>query len=38
VDSRSPIPFGPFLAAGATCALFLGDRITDWYLNRFFLS
>jgi leader peptidase (prepilin peptidase)/N-methyltransferase len=36
-DSRSPIPFGPFLAVGATCALFLGSRITDWYLDRFLL-
>ena len=36
-DSRSPIPFGPFLAGGATIALFLGSRLTDWYLDRFYL-
>ena len=36
-DGRSPIPFGPFLAAGATFALFLGNRAIDWYLDRFFL-
>jgi len=32
-DSRVPIPFGPFLAAGATCALFFGDALIDWYLR-----
>lgn len=31
-DSRVPIPFGPFLAAGAVCALFFGDALIDWYL------
>lgn len=36
-DGRSPIPFGPFLAAGATIALLLGNRVIDWYLDRFFL-
>ncbi len=36
-DGRTPIPFGPFLALGATCALFLGNRVIDWYLKRFFL-
>jgi leader peptidase (prepilin peptidase)/N-methyltransferase len=36
-DGRTPIPFGPFLALGATCALFLGNRLIDWYLERFFL-
>jgi leader peptidase (prepilin peptidase)/N-methyltransferase len=36
-DGRSPIPFGPFLAAGATFALFFGNRLIDWYLDRFFL-
>lgn len=32
-DSRTPIPFGPFLAAGAVCALFFGDALVDWYLD-----
>ncbi|MCK6555994.1 A24 family peptidase [Candidatus Binatia bacterium] len=31
-DRRAPIPFGPFLAAGAVCALFFGDALIDWYL------
>ena len=31
-DRRVPIPFGPFLAAGAVCALFCGDALIDWYL------
>lgn len=35
-DSRSPIPFGPFLGAGAVFSLFAGDRVVDWYLDRFF--
>lgn len=32
-DSRTPIPFGPFLAAGAVCALFFGDALIHWYLG-----
>ncbi|HVN85638.1 MAG TPA: A24 family peptidase [Candidatus Binatia bacterium] len=32
-DTRIPIPFGPFLAAGAVCALFFGDALIDWYLG-----
>jgi leader peptidase (prepilin peptidase)/N-methyltransferase len=32
-DSRTPIPFGPFLALGAACALFYGDALIAWYLN-----
>jgi len=32
-DSRLPIPFGPFLALGATCALFFGDALIRWYLQ-----
>jgi leader peptidase (prepilin peptidase)/N-methyltransferase len=32
-DSRVPIPFGPFLAAGAVCALFFGDALIAWYLG-----
>lgn len=35
-DGRSPIPFGPFLAIGATCALFLGSSLIDWYVGRMF--
>jgi leader peptidase (prepilin peptidase)/N-methyltransferase len=31
-DSRTPIPFGPFLAVGAAIALFYGDALIDWYL------
>jgi leader peptidase (prepilin peptidase)/N-methyltransferase len=36
-DSRMPIPFGPFLALGAVCALFFGHQIVDWYLRIAFL-
>ena len=32
-DSRLPIPFGPFLALGAVCALFFGDALILWYLQ-----
>jgi len=32
-DSRLPIPFGPFLALGAACALFYGDALIRWYLQ-----
>jgi leader peptidase (prepilin peptidase) / N-methyltransferase len=32
-DSRVPIPFGPFLAAGAVCSLFFGDALIRWYLG-----
>lgn len=32
-DSRVPIPFGPFLALGAVCALFCGDALIQWYLH-----
>jgi leader peptidase (prepilin peptidase) / N-methyltransferase len=27
------IPFGPFLAAGAFCAMLYGERLISWYLN-----
>lgn len=37
VGSRSPIPFGPFLAAGAATALLVGTRLLDWYVDRVFL-
>ena len=32
-DVRVPIPFGPFLALGATCAIFFGDQLIHWYLH-----
>lgn len=32
-DTRMAIPFGPFLAAAAVCALFWGDALIDWYLS-----
>ena len=32
-DTRLPIPFGPFLALGAVCALFFGDALIHWYLH-----
>jgi leader peptidase (prepilin peptidase)/N-methyltransferase len=32
-DSRLPIPFGPFLALGAVCALFFGEEWIAWYLH-----
>lgn len=31
-DARVPIPFGPFLACGALCALVYGDALIQWYL------
>jgi len=34
-DSKLPIPFGPFLAAGAVVALFWGDAVFAWYLAGF---
>ena len=30
---KSAIPFGPFLAAGAVIAVFVGHQIADAYLN-----
>jgi leader peptidase (prepilin peptidase) / N-methyltransferase len=32
---RTAVPFGPFLALGATIALFAGDAIVDGYLEQF---
>jgi leader peptidase (prepilin peptidase)/N-methyltransferase len=32
-DARLPIPFGPFLALGAVCALLFGDPLIHWYLH-----
>jgi leader peptidase (prepilin peptidase)/N-methyltransferase len=35
-DRQVPIPFGPFLALGALCALAFGDRLITWYLQMAF--
>jgi leader peptidase (prepilin peptidase) / N-methyltransferase len=32
---RAKVPFGPFLAAGAVIALFVGDSLMNGYLGRF---
>jgi leader peptidase (prepilin peptidase) / N-methyltransferase len=32
---KDPIPFGPFLAAGGTAALFWGRGLLTWYLSTF---
>ena len=32
-DTKMAIPFGPFLAIGAACALFWGDALITWYMN-----
>jgi leader peptidase (prepilin peptidase)/N-methyltransferase len=32
-DRKVPIPFGPFLAAAAVCALFFGAPLVRWYLH-----
>lgn len=32
-DSKTPFPFGPFLAAAAAIGLFFGDALLDWYLS-----
>lgn len=32
-DTKMAIPFGPFLAAAAVCALFWGEALIGWYLN-----
>jgi leader peptidase (prepilin peptidase)/N-methyltransferase len=31
---KSAIPFGPYLAAGAVVAAFLGETLSSWYLHR----
>ncbi|MDD2696797.1 MAG: prepilin peptidase [Candidatus Pacebacteria bacterium] len=35
---KSEVPFGPFLVTGTFLALFLGDKILDWYLTLFLLQ
>ena len=32
IDRRTPIPFGPFLAAGTMTFILVGSPILDWYL------
>jgi leader peptidase (prepilin peptidase)/N-methyltransferase len=32
-NTKMAIPFGPFLAIGAACALFWGDALIAWYLG-----
>jgi leader peptidase (prepilin peptidase)/N-methyltransferase len=36
LDRRQPIPFGPFLALGATLTLFWGDIIVSTYQRFLF--
>jgi leader peptidase (prepilin peptidase)/N-methyltransferase len=33
---KRAVPFGPFLALGGVVALWVGDDLTDWYLDSFF--
>ncbi|NJD68645.1 MAG: prepilin peptidase [candidate division NC10 bacterium] len=33
LSRKDQIPFGPFLALGATVALFVGDRMIEWYFE-----
>ncbi len=35
ITLKDPIPFGPFLALGATLALFFGAGLIDWYTGLF---
>lgn len=35
-NSQAPIPFGPFLAAGAAVAYFFGDELIRWYVELSF--
>lgn len=34
---KDPLPFGPFLALGATLSFFCGERILEWYLGMWVL-
>ncbi len=34
-DFKLALPFGPFLAFGAGCYLFMGEPLIDWYLGLF---
>ncbi|GAA2711298.1 hypothetical protein GCM10009865_35500 [Aeromicrobium ponti] len=34
---RQPVPFGPFIAAGAVLAYFYGEEIIDWYFTSFLM-
>jgi len=33
LDRKSAIPFGPFLVIGTFTAIFLGEKILNWYFN-----
>jgi leader peptidase (prepilin peptidase)/N-methyltransferase len=35
VSRKTPIPFGPFMLAGALLAVFLADPIASWYTTTF---
>lgn len=34
-DKKTPVPFGPSIAAAALIVYFYGDRILEWYTNLF---
>lgn len=33
VEKRRPVPFGPFIAAGALTAYYFGEKIVGWYFG-----
>ena len=33
MKKRQPVPFGPFIAAGALTAYYFGDKIVQWYFG-----
>ncbi|WP_079530416.1 prepilin peptidase [Halobacillus hunanensis] len=37
ISRHQPFPFGPFIAAGTIISFFYGTKMTEWYINRFFL-